>query len=222
MNISFDLWGTLIQANPEFSKAKLKLFNHYNPKLSLAEINTNFNTIKAEANLLVDTYGIHPNITYIFGQALYKLNIKVPYSGLNKIIGDYQKLFLQHPPTMFKDTSETLEKLRSEGHSIFLISNTVFVRGSTLKYSLYDLGVDKYFKIMTFSDEKGFSKPTQRIFSETCYNLNFHCGDNPITDGACEEIGIQFYQINSNEQTIIDFYEHIQRVSNKEHSTARV
>lgn len=205
MTISFDIWGTLVKASPVFSKAKIELVKSVVGNIaSETEIKESFNKIKKYHDGLVEMYGNQPDNYTLFSELFNEVGIM--NVDIDAFITRYLDLFLQHPPSLFPGTKLVLDNLHSKGHELIISSNTLFINGATLKSVLETLGVAKYFSEFRFSDEVKRSKPHGEMFN---WSADFHIGDNKVTDGACTGFDIRYYQINSNEKTIIDFYEEI-------------
>lgn len=81
-----------------------------------------------------------------------------------------------------------LERLKSKGYRIGIISNTGRTPGETMRKVLDDLGMSVYFDTMTFSNEAGYIKPNRKIFDISLETLDakpehaVHVGDNMLLD----------------------------------------
>jgi FMN phosphatase YigB (HAD superfamily) len=66
--------------------------------------------------------------------------------------------------------------------------------------------INNYFDIpinkMVFSDEYWMSKPNLGIFKTHNISLDYHIGDNDITDGACEKLNIKYINIKNNYESL--------------------
>lgn len=216
MRISFDVWGTLITHNPEFKNVKNDLIRKYSTRnpvfLTDNQINDQIKAIKKTHDTIIEIYGTQPSVYHLFAELAFWFQISP--SDLDKFMEEYQQAFLNTPPTLYdENTLDVLCQLNAEGHKLYISSNTLFIKGNTLSKALEKLGVCGYPKPITaarFSDNLGCSKPHHNMFY---HGSDYHVGDNPKTDGSCVSFGIKFFEINSNDKTIKDFYEHIQSVS---------
>jgi len=213
MIITFDLWETLIKGSPKFKEERIKLVKKYcsfedESPLYDQIIDDIFKGVKNKENKVVEIYGNQPDtkslvakIFYVIQETLLNKRNKI---DLDSFIRDHNNLMLDYPPIIIENTLEVFEKLFNDNHKIGIVSNTMMTPGFVLREILSKNGVSKYLTYREiFSDERGYSKP-HNIF---IHNADWHVGDNPITDGACIEYGIKYYQINSNNKTIKDFYD---------------
>jgi putative hydrolase of the HAD superfamily len=129
-------------------------------------------------------------------------------------------LLFRHPPGLFSiETAAVLMRLKQDGASLSLLSNTAFVRGRVLRKVLDDLGLAPLFDFQLYSDEEGWSKPNSKLFRlmadkvmarRTDIRLSeiIHVGDNPEADMAgAAAIGIGSHLINSNDKPISSLLE---------------
>jgi putative hydrolase of the HAD superfamily len=179
--ISFDLWGTLIAANPKFSEERLVMFrkmSHKSDAVILGVIKSN-----------KETYGDTAVSTeFIFD--LLKTALDIPLS-ISTIMDEYYALFKQYPPFLLeKDIVSILEKAH-KNYKLHLISNTLVVKGFVLKEALNRAhqNIFNHFDGLTFSDEEGVAKPDAAIFDIAYAKMQqvpkaqvLHIGDNPKTD----------------------------------------
>lgn len=205
--ISWDLWGTLIKGNKDFSSAKVQLIRQFaNSYIPEQEINLIQKSIKMEHDLIMETYGTQPDHMHLFAEMCLKLDI--PSKHLVDFESWYQKAFLKNLPTLYsKDTLNVLDMIHTEYDFVGTISsNTLSIRPSTMQTMVEVLGIGKYIKTVRYSGNMKCSKPDIRMFNTLS---KYHVGDNPVTDGACINAGVEFYQINTNDKTIVDFYNHV-------------
>lgn len=211
MVVGFDLWGTLIKSSPLFAEAKKTLFKKHFP-CSVEDCEQAMSDTKKEFDLMASNYGFQPDSDFLMKAFLSKM---VGVDTYDKKLADafwldYQNLAMIFLPDYFSsETKEYYNKITSEKVDIVAVSNTLFLGRAVMeKYLL------KMFPIMGsyyFSCDAGFAKPDPRIVR---YKMDLFVGNDPVTDaGYAKNNGIQFLQINSNNKTIKDVYEHI--VNNK-------
>ena len=136
----------------------------------------------------------------------------------NKLYADMEGLVFSLPPLIYNDeTIPVLRHLKEKGNTLSILSNTGFIKGSTLRVLLAELKIDSYFDFQLYSDEVGLSKPDINFFNllisgarsvnqpdEFSLNNIIHIGDNPLTDiKGAEESGINSLLINSNNRSIL-------------------
>lgn len=209
--LSFDLWGTLIKGNPEFKKAKNEWVRHCSNSNTIknlhdSEIEAYIKRIKTRNDDIIETYGTMPAELHVFGEMA--LVFSIPPDWLDEFYNGYQNLFINHLPLLYsEDTLEILRRLKSDGHTLYISSNTLFTSCIAMREMVWMLNLGELFNVMKFSGEECLSKPSGEMF----FNSDYHIGDNIKTDGACVNHGIKFFQINSNDKTIVDFYNHIKQ-----------
>ena len=199
MKIGFDLWGTLIQANPQFRERKKDLYQKYFGRIEGCE--EILQEIKKSLNNIIEHTGWQPSEEIIHRMIASKM-----YSDLKtveKFMEDYQRLGIVYSPQLISsDIITVLTELSNAGNDLYIVSNTMFFNHKTMKTIVSNIGLDEFFTWSTFSDERGIAKPDPRIYNE---DLDYFIGDNPMTDGFyAEKIEAEFIHINTNDKTIQD------------------
>lgn len=188
MNISFDFWGTLCESNPNFKQQQLILAQDLFKNITIDEIKSNYKRCKSLSDTVVEEYGVHLDRTLM----LSKIFDTHDFNLIDTYITESNKLFLDNPPFVINDISDIVQK-----HNCFVTSNTVLVYGDILSQIVYNnFGLSP--KNMIFSDKVNVSKPSVKIFLSHGVKLDYHLGDNLITDGSCEKIGINFMYLDKN------------------------
>lgn len=207
--ITFDLWGTLIRSNSNFEKEKLDYFANYSG-LKISDVKREFDSVKKGFNENVSLYGMHFPKRYVLETILRRLNCTVEESMTNLLFRHYEKMFLDNKPFLYSDeTLETLEKIKRKQIPMYLVSNTLLIEGSILTRVLDKLQIRKYFNYFFYSDEVGFSKPSQKMYDNvfvhinenysyiTTRNLVLHVGNDMVTDyEGAKSYGFQSLLIN--------------------------
>lgn len=212
MNLSFDLWNTLIKGNPEFKKVKNDLIRSLSnstfiKELSDGQIETFIKEIKKQHDGIIEVYGTQPDGIHLFAQMANIFSI--PSIRLDNFYNEYQELFLKYPPLLYSDdTEEILKRLVDDGHTLYVSSNTLFTDSAAMRQFLYAGVLGDLISKSKFSGEEFISKPNGEMFFN---DTDYHIGDNIKTDGACINFDIKFFQINTNNKTIVDFYNHIKQ-----------
>ena len=216
---SFDLWLTLIKSNPMFKEQRdAMFFDLYNPKgIPSEKVRAIVAGQDVKANQLSESTGIHVPVEHIVGGVLNELGyVPINIDVISMIVDSIQSLFLKHPPILYDtNTRSVLEELHDDGSRLSILSNTGFIKGTTVRQFLAEINIGDIFANEYFSDELMLSKPHKRAFIQMVNSdpacrthlLNgelIHVGDNPVADGASVLAGIPFFQINSNEKTIKD------------------
>jgi len=189
MNISFDVWGTLIKSNPDFKKQQAKLANKMYG-ISEEEFLYRMKNEKSIFNQYVEGNGFHIPREFVYQRVFNKFD-----DEFYEFISESDDLFVEHPPIPLFEEGSDIHKL-IKGNNSFITSNTVMIYSNVLGEAVqqyYD-GFKSY--NMVFSDEHNVSKPNPLIWLKHIDLIDLHIGDNVITDGACEKIGIKFQHIN--------------------------
>jgi len=221
---SFDLWLTLIKSNPDFKKQRALYFhkNFDSQKKTIQEVETIFREVDMMCNSINEKTGKNIDSDEMYLMVLSRLTNSNDFSEIDfdSLYREIEGIFFNYIPELYsKETIETLDILKSKSQSPFsILSNTAFIKGSSLKQVLNHHGIDQFFEFEIYSDEAGISKPNQLIFelmlqkaltfqSNTRLERNqlIHIGDNYNADilGA-GKIGLSAFQINSNTNTIVN------------------
>ncbi len=216
-HISFDLWLTLIKSHPEFKIRRADfLRKEFNPRgFSLKEI----------IEIVQKTDKVSDRINEINGK---KLRTELMYKRILLKLGNTQEminddllveiktigneLFVNYQPE-FLNTSilPMLDTLKAMGFNLNLSSNTGFIEGNILNYTLKNLSIFEYFDFCIYSDEINASKPSYNFFEKVYEQINFqktevlHIGDNYKADyeGALK-FGFKALHIKNKHYTIDD------------------
>jgi len=214
---SFDMWGTLIKPNDDFTLYRAgHIWEKYNPlKRSHLEIVAIIKEVGNYADSWNLFTGRSMSATEMYTMVMYR--VRGTLNGLTKLdlevlYMEIEKIFMEYPPTPYSDdTIPTLKELRSRGKSISILSNTSYIRGKTLNKVLRKSGMAAHFNFAIYSDEHDASKPNYELFrvlgDKSAFNTEdiIHIGDSEIMDGAgAHEAGLGHFVINSNSYTIKD------------------
>lgn len=219
---SFDLWQTLIKSNPLFRQKRAEYFHsHFNrDNKSIQEIQDIISDIDKMVNIINEKTGCCMDALEMYAMLLFRLNYDMKHLLFRDLMAIYHitdQLFFDNPPSLYdEDTQRVLEELKKRGATISILSNTAFVRGTTLKRFLHtnDLWMLVDFEI--YSDEAGLSKPNEHLFRHLLQYVHalrkhhpvrdteiVHVGDSLSADiEGAKRIGIDAIQINSNDKTI--------------------
>jgi putative hydrolase of the HAD superfamily len=195
-HFSFDLWLTLIKSHPEFKTKRVELFS------SFFEVNKSIdevakvvkyyddlcNSINEVIGGNIDTFEIYLLILNSLGVDLKQLNKE----SLNQFYQKSEDLFLEYKPVViFENLHQFFDEIKNQGKTINILSNTGFIKGTTMRKFLIHENLDQYIDFHIYSDELKVSKPNPLVFQEVKnliknqdLNMNqiLHIGDNPIAD----------------------------------------
>lgn len=221
---SFDLWLTLIKSNPEFKHERARYFykKKYNPNdFSVDQIKILISEIDVMCNEVNEIVGKSIDALEMYAIVLRKLGVSanlVNYHNMLKLYADIEEIFMKYPPVFYDEhTIPTIAQLAVKSN-LSILSNTGFIKGSTLRKFLRSSGLDLYFEFMLFSDEEDLSKPNpvffmkviQSIYEKNLYEYNsvrkyniLHVGDNQKADYSVymseHHPLMSFQQINSSD-----------------------
>ena len=197
-HISFDLWMTLIKSDPEFKKKRDLLFwEYFSVDKSAEEVSAVIrkydlltNTINEKVGRNFDTFEIY----YLIIDALSVDIEKFSITQLYEFYSHTEDLLMQHKPVLLNDDiPAALHQLRDSGKTMNILSNTAFIKGSSLRKIIAYYGIDTCFDFQVYSDETGYSKPGTEIYQyaydtlqttigKIAKNEVIHVGDNRISD----------------------------------------
>lgn len=221
---SFDLWLTLIKSNPEFKRKRAEYFHsHFNRvNKTIEEIEIIIREIDIMCNWTNETIGGNIDAFEMYSMILHKLDYDLKplsHRDIQSIYHTIETIFYNYPPVLYdNDTEDILNKLRQRGSTISILSNTGYIKGSTLRKLLFDMNISQLTSFYIYSDEVKCSKPDIKIFNWLTHFVNefrkfdpilitdiVHVGDNPHADSyGAAQAGLDSILINSNGKTIKD------------------
>lgn len=196
-HISFDLWLTLIKSHPEFKQHRNNLFRDYfsidKPIEEVSAVIRKFDVLTNAINEKVcrnfDTY----EIFYLILDGLGADINSYSRADLDAFYQATEALLMQYKPVLLSDDIPVLlHSLHAEGKTMNILSNTAFIKGSSLRKVLAAYGIDTCFAFQGYSDETGYSKPGKEMYQYAYDNILkigaiqkhevLHVGDNVVSD----------------------------------------
>jgi FMN phosphatase YigB (HAD superfamily) len=175
-HISFDLWGTIFEPNPNYAKAR----NLFLADMFAAEedhVAYIYNVLKKELDLEAEGTGIIPQWQEIYRKLAVALQDEDADIGQMK--RGFEQLAVLFPPMLIPALVRNLNALVINGKTISLGSNTNFITGSAIRSMLKDYGIP--FLFMIFSDEVLWAKPSGNFFNRVKENIyKYPYNYNPI------------------------------------------
>jgi len=226
-HFSFDLWFTLIKSNPSFKNERAIYFHKkYNSKnKTLLEVENIFRKVDLMCNSINEKTGGNIDAEEMYLMVIYELNndiFRFEEIDLRKMYIEMEQLFFNYAPIIFeKNTVKYLEKIRQiPDTTMSILSNTAFIKGTTLRCLLSHLDLSQYFDFQLYSDELKISKPNPEIFRELINYINsfrknisleldeiIHIGDNAVADiKGAKSVGINTFLINTNKKSIENLF----------------
>ncbi|AZB01535.1 phosphoglycolate phosphatase [Chryseobacterium joostei] len=195
-HFSFDLWLTLIKSHPEFKTKRVELFSSFfNIDKSIDEVAKTVKYYDDLCNTINEVTGGNIDTFEIYLMILGSLNVDIKLLNKEKLNEFYVKseeLFLEYKPVViFENIHDFFDEIKNQGKTINILSNTGFIKGTTMRKFLIHENLDQYIDFHIYSDEMNCSKPNPLIFQEVKNNIKdqdlpmsqiLHIGDNPVAD----------------------------------------
>jgi putative hydrolase of the HAD superfamily len=190
--VSYDVWRTLLRANPEYVEQRGKLIATAlewtgDPVNLVRAVNMASKELDRQADAAngIVQYGFTNRVAY----AAKHVGLKLPSSTrLIELQKNVIETHLAHLPSLEPDLPDTLRRHHDEGRLVAVISNTGMTEGATLRLILEKLGLLEHIDHEIYSDVLNLAKPDIRIFKEltsqssTSADKILHVGDNQIAD----------------------------------------
>lgn len=196
-HISFDLWLTLIKSNPEFKIKRNLLFkDFFEINKPIVEVSSIIRKYDLLTNAINEKVGKNFDTFEIYLLILDALDVDINSIATEQLSVFYllaEELFFKYKPQLLNEKIPTLlNDLKQEGKTINILSNTAFIKGSSLREILKHYELFDCFSFQIYSDEVGFSKPNQEIYRLAFDEIKkikpltkqeiIHVGDNIISD----------------------------------------
>lgn len=196
--VTFDWWHTIAEASPEFDDEMRRIrVRTIQDALSRAGVRT-------ETAVLEGAYDRHTErLVACWRQfedpsADEQIASFLRLAGLDPTDGEVAGLVArafgtairERPPSLYPHVADVLARLKRDGRSIGLVSNTGRTWGRYLRPLQDDLGIGRFFDVRVFSDEVGRRKPERAIFEAALGALGLrpeevvHVGDDLDADVA--------------------------------------
>jgi len=199
--VTLDLWDTLItevpRKNPGLRKYRIELIQRELEMLGFKYDSGRIERAYAQSEEFCDEVWkrrrdmpLDDHFLFMLSCIDSRLPWKLKREDLGRLRKYYAEAIMQMPPVLLPHAREALEYLADRGYRIGLISNTGRTPGEVLRRLLDQLGIARYFDVMTFSNEVLVRKPEKQIFLHTVKGLNtlprltLHIGDDPEADLA--------------------------------------
>jgi FMN phosphatase YigB (HAD superfamily) len=203
--LSFDIWKTLLNGNPAFTRPRMALlFDRLGQTgidvelLRKAYLDGSKTLDRVSEETGIDQ-GMRERV-----QAMYT------YLGIDAVIPQDEELTRiqcevgalrlqpQFIPTLIEsDLVDTLVSLKEAGYRLGLLSNTGFDDRSVMEPLLVKLGLWEHFEVALFSSEEGIAKPSPELFFRMVEQFGvlpgevLHIGDNINADYRAREAGLE-------------------------------
>ncbi|WP_428224740.1 HAD family hydrolase [Flavobacterium sp.] len=194
---SFDLWLTLVKSNPLYKQKRNQLFkDFFEIDLPLETVSSKIRFFDVSCNAINEQTGLNFDTFQIYSLILNELGYDLTKLSLERLEEFYiltENLFLEFAPELLHpNTKEILLALLEKDKTLNILSNTGFVRGTTIRKYLQNVELSELFSFEIFSDECNLSKPNPKIFEILYQKVNptlrlskdeiVHIGDNFFAD----------------------------------------
>lgn len=195
---SFDVWNTLVKANPEYAHQRTLRLSEFSGK-SYDECKAAYTEVKTWIDDQTEKTGYAPTTLTSVYVLMQKLNI---HADPNFVHSVFTTLFEAHPPTFIDGAIDTVKALQHRGIKIVIGSNSNFITGRAMHPFLErNLGVIEF---GVYSDLLGVGKPSSKFFEEIWVRSKMarsfpeiiHIGDNFVADiKGGTEFGFQTFYV---------------------------
>jgi FMN phosphatase YigB (HAD superfamily) len=207
MILSFDVWNTLLSANPEFKTARIDAIVSETglPKIAVA---TKLRDTKRVLDFIQEDTGKAFTSLFCWKLFLKHVNYEGDIDEMGRTLLEISNtLFVRYPPSFDVELVKVIRKMKkgmSHIDEIVLVSNTNFVPGNLLWTTCFE-HLD-LFDSAFFSDQWGVGKPSEEAFARgwplICGRKVIHVGDTIVTDGACTKYGAEFILVKDPSDTL--------------------
>lgn len=204
-HISFDVWNTLISANPLYAAGRDGAIANI-AGITFEQATETYTTVKKQLDLEAEQY-VCGDVNHAWDKLAIHLGIDdVKRMELQTVC---ELLFRTFPPKLNVDLVDQLMYL-SFNYELSIKSNTNFISGRILCEAV---GFDRmpWWNFMHFSDEHLLCKPDILFFAKTLLSSKLsnltnyeilHIGDNEVFDGKCVDLGFKFCHIKHPEDLL--------------------
>ncbi len=223
-HISFDLWLTLIKSNPQFKQRRADLIAEvYNPKnLSATQVLRQLHAVDCVCNRYNEMNDCKITSETMYHRVLMKIGNDpeiLTKDYLNDLQSKIAQLLEKYPPVLLNENIlSILKKLKLQGTTLNISSNTGYLEADDLVKPLEIMGISKHIDFCIFSDQINTSKPSPVFFKKITDKVKLlknevlHIGDNLKADyhGAIK-FGFQALHIINQEYTFHDIQQAMQQ-----------
>lgn len=195
-HISLDVWSTLIEPNPKFKNARTELFRHFfNLPISTDHAGNALSEVAALVNQLNSISGKCMDRSEVILLALHRMKFRIQETSEEQLDAYFQEmdqLFQEFPPFLADEALPELMGEMTQKFTFSILSNTLYIRGISLRRFFEEKHMSSYFRFELYSDEMNTSKPSQQAFRQlidktkelcdTKVQEIIHLGDNAIND----------------------------------------
>lgn len=198
-HVSFDVWGTLVTANPKFAVARREMLSRILHKKE-AEIQSAYSETKYEVDSAAIRYGSAISTDRVIARMFEMLHLNPSEEAISQVRQSIEELFRAYPPLVSPDAVKLISTLKWLTVSSSIGSNSNFISGDVMYPFLKRAGLQLEYGV--FSDLELCAKPSFDFFAKVAQEAAklriapheiLHVGDNATCDGAGpQRFGMQF------------------------------
>lgn len=220
LHVSFDVWNTLVSANPAFAKARTEFLAQM-LDLDLDVVKAAYTATKTHVDDLAEKFGIGLSSSAVYNDLFERLNVNPSAADRKYIIDGVHNLFLANPPSIDKWNRHLIQILDELHVPWSISSNSNFISGSVM-FPFLQTELNSTAAGGQFSDLMQTAKPSSSFFYEvlqTALKRNYkikaenilHVGDNIVCDGSGPaKLNIQHVIVKGPDEVFAAVLEHLQ------------
>ncbi|MHB1296049.1 MAG: HAD family hydrolase [Anaerolineae bacterium] len=185
--VTFDYWGTLVDAGYDRSPQRFRFLARYLRGTSPEQIAASYQSARDAFDGL-RAAGFGPPSAGLLSLTLDGLGAALRPDIFLSVLRYWEETTLDEPPQVLPGAIEAIRAVRAQGLFVGLISDTALTTGRVLRQVLQRAGMLTLFDAVAFSDELGVTKGCRQPFAYTLRALGvppqmaLHVGDQPETD----------------------------------------
>lgn len=180
-HVSFDVWNTLIEANPNFAQARTQMIAelvHVPEELVKIKYTDLKRRADREAERGGTAYSTDALLVMLFDSLMGSADPSASQIFSTMVSHGISELFKEHPPIIRDDVLQLVGQLVDSGISVSIGSNSNFISGSVMYPWLQQVS-GHVFSYGIFSDLIGASKPSATFFGHVVDGARGRCGGMP-------------------------------------------
>lgn len=204
--LSIDLWNTLLVSNPGGRNKRVAWFSRVSGH-DKEVVRSAIAKVKAEANGEMMATGHQVYSSLAFERVFELLGMDRSPEQIAECDAVFVSTMAEFPPVIAAEDRTALGQL-AKYFPLYLVSNTMFSPGTTMRSVLKSLDLDRFFQEIVFSDECGYAKPAREIFESLPGLVNreaetvCHIGDDRVADGeGATKLGYQYLFAQASSET---------------------
>lgn len=224
--VSFDVWGTLINANPNYRPERDSLIAEilfpevFSTPSDMGVVGAMVKKAKDFCDYSNEALGEQLSWRQALLNTVMNYTHMLDRSKISDRMAAFdsanKELIFKHLPYVGEHVITTLEALKTAGVGMNIACNTGLTDGITMMCIMEKLDLNKFFKFSVYSDMVMASKPSQKFFNHVIIRAPanrrdiLHVGDNAFADGGSTNVGIDFLHVNGKSgKTILETLKHV-------------